>query len=230
MAYQTRSSESPSPHDPPSRAETQVASQGDPALLHPILRLPNRVWLARFGSAQLDPSDANWEETLEEHQNGLPPLWQKTWLETSLKWPGSKWDGSRRGTPNFQQCPMVGDRVVVYRTAPHNELLGLWLITGVQFNQRGLLRLSHRPLVRFEQPIKSKYLRDADPDIRSGWKNTFGVGARGRFLVELTDQAFFGLVRGTGINTDLFVGAVADLPICLMWSRHPGLAVPHPHA
>lgn len=190
------------------------------------LELEHRVWLARFkverrDPAGTDPARLDWDAY--EPDLCLPDIWQPSWLATEAHF-GGRWSPNEF-TASDGTLPIVGDRVVAYRTGSHGDVVGVWLITGASYGPNGALRFSHRPLVSCLEPVLLRPEVRYDADLAECWASVFGRSSRQRgSFFPLEGPALSAVMRTVGIDPQLLCGPAANLPDCSMSNVRPGAA------
>jgi hypothetical protein len=188
------------------------------------LDLEHRVWLSKWKvdrrRPETDPARLDWDSY--EPELCAPDLWQPSWLSTAKTFGGS-WDlNVLRPSTSIEHDevtwgPMPGDRVVVYRTAPNADIVGVWLITGARYRADGAVSYSHRPLVSCLNPVPLRPSLRLDADLAECWDDYFGRRSRvrGRFM-PLEGAGLSALMRTVGIDPQWLCGPTDLLPDCSM--------------
>jgi hypothetical protein len=188
-----------------------------------VLELEHRVWLARFGARHDDPLRYDWDRY--GGGSGLPETWLPSPLSTTgfggAFHPGEL--GPLGAGPDVGRAwgPLPGDRVVAYRRR-HQQVVGVWLVTGSRFGPRGQTRYGVRPVLSCLEPVEIVAHRSQDADLDQAWEQTFGrSGAGSGALMGLGGPALSGVIRSVGIDPRLMCGPVAGLPDCSLLNRPP---------
>lgn len=193
------------------------------------LELEHRVWLLTCRvdrrRPETDPARLDWDGYQSELC--LPEAWQPSLLATEGQFGGSWPLGQLRPDgavehPTLCWGPMPGDRVVVVRSAPQTDVVGVWLITGARFGHGGAVRYSHRPLVSCLEPVPLRAALRHDADLAHCWDTYFARSSRsrGRF-VPLEGAGLSAVMRTVGIDPRWLCGPAGLLPDCSMSNVRP---------
>ena len=150
------------------------------------ISLPSALWLAK-----LTPSTG--PDQLVAPVDGLPANWVPTPLATTIGFGGifSLADVGHGLEPNLSpigSLPLPGDRIVIARTGRRVEIFGAVEITGVTIAAGGGVRIGHRPLIRFNEPVDLRRVRRINHLLDQRWDALFGRGGRDRRFLPMIDH------------------------------------------
>lgn len=152
------------------------------------IHLPAALWVAKL-TATDDPSSL-----LGSPSNGVPTNWMPSPLATGRTYGGilSAADVGTNVEPNLcptGSLPLPGDRVIVTRTGRRVEVFGAIEITALTVTGSGAVRIGHRPLVRFTNPVDLRNGRRHNHLLEDHWDQLFGRPSRDRRLLPLSNGA-----------------------------------------
>ncbi len=193
-----------------------------------LLELEHRVWLARFGDGAPDPGDYAWDGY--EPELCLPDLWQDDPTDRLLATTafGGPFTPDGLGArpvgdlgAGIGSGPVPGDRVVAYRLAT-DDVVGVWLVTGLRSLEGGEVRLGLRPLVSVTEPVPLSPDRSIDADLAQcldQWSSSPAASDAAADVRLVDGPGLAGLIRTIGIDPALLCGPVEELPDCSLSNR-----------
>ena len=152
------------------------------------IHLPAALWVAKLTAGD-DP-----HALLRSATDGVPTHWLSSPLATSRTFGGilSADDVGTNVEPNLcptQSLPLPGDRIIITRTGRRVEVFGAVEITGLTVIRTGSVRIGHRPLVTFTEPVDLRQGRRHNHLLEEHWDQLFGRPARDRRLLPLSDAS-----------------------------------------
>ncbi len=152
------------------------------------IHLPAALWVAKLTAGD-DP-----HALLVSAADGLPTHWMSSPLATGRTFGGilSADDVGTNVEPNLcptGSLPLPGDRIIITRTGRRVEVFGAVEITGLTLTRTGAVRIGHRPLVTFTEPVDLRHCRRHNHLLEEHWDQLFGRPARDRRLLPLSDAA-----------------------------------------
>ncbi len=149
--------------------------------------LPAALWLAKL-TPGTDPA-----ELLTATDGCAPSHWFSTPLSTSEHFGGilSLADVGHGVEPNLTpsgSMPLPGDRIIIARTGRRVEAFGAVEVTGISTTRSGAVRLGHRPLIQFTDPVNLRDVRTLNRLLDRNWDQLFGRTSRDRRLLPLQNE------------------------------------------
>lgn len=190
------------------------------------IHLPSALWLAKL-TPSLNPADL-----LADTDHCAPSNWFPTPLSTGLDFGGilSLTDIGHGVEPNLSptgSLPLPGDRIVLTRTGRRVEAFGALEITAVTVSPNGGVRIGHRPLLRFEQPVDLRAVRSINHLLDDRWDQLFGATARDRRLLPLVDEDVALCFTAMGLSLEALFAGSTESPSARTVSPVPAWSLDH---